>query len=79
MTTEEKLRKYQREVSEASSKVSELEGEKKSILRQWRDDHGLSGLKDAEAFVKDGEKEKEELSDELAQVLRQIEEQYGFE
>lgn len=77
--TETKLRRFQEEIAEARTQESKLEGERESILKRWKDEHGLFDVEDARAFVDETEKEKRQLSKKLEEKLQQIKENYGFE
>ena len=79
MDVESKLRRWQKEVAEARTQKDKLEGERESILRRLRDEHDLSGMEDARAFVEREKEEKDRLGEKLEEKIRRIEEKYGFE
>jgi hypothetical protein len=79
MDMETKLKRFRKDVLEAQTKFSKLEGERESILRRLKDEDGLSGVDGAKAYVKSQEVGKKELSGELDGVLHTLKADFGFD
>jgi hypothetical protein len=75
--SEKKLTEYKNAVSEAKTKVAQLEGSKSTLLDQFKKEFGVDNLDDAEKMLKEVEDDKVKLASQIQVIFRKIEEQYS--
>lgn len=63
-------------IDSAKSKISELEGQKKMLMKRLKDDYGCTTLKQAKKKLDELNESVTELDDQIQQGIEKLEEQY---
>lgn len=76
MLDEKKLLRMKKEVEETKIKISELKGEEKSLMTRLKDEWGITSLQEAENVLKERGEVLTNLSLEITEKTKAIEETY---
>jgi hypothetical protein len=74
--TEQELLKLKKQVDEAKTKVSELNGHKTALLKQLKDDWKCNSIEDAEKKLKLMNKEIDNISQQIETGIEELETKY---
>lgn len=74
--TEQDLLKLKKQVDEAKTKVSELNGHKTALLKQLKEDWKCNSIEDAEKKLKSMNKEIDDLSQQIETGIEELKSKY---
>jgi len=73
---EQELFKLKKQIDEAKSKVSELKGQQKHLMKQLKDEWDCTSIEAAEKKAKTIEKEINDLNQKITEGIEELEEKY---
>lgn len=76
MMDEQKLLQMKREIEQAKGKLAELKGQKKALMQQLKETWKCNSLDEASTKLDEMEKESEKLSDNINDMLEELEKKY---
>lgn len=77
MKTQDELFELKEKVDAAKTEVSELEGQKKALMKQLKDDYGFATVEAAEKKLASMRKEVETLDEQIETGIEELEEKYN--
>lgn len=76
---EQDLLELKQDIEKAKTKVNQLEGQRKGLLEQLKEDWGCSSVEEAEKKLSKLEAGAEKLDKKLQKGIQKLEEKYEFE
>jgi len=75
---EKRLLELKKSIDEAKTKSAELEGTRKHLMKELKDDWECSSLEEAEEKVKTMEEKIQKLNQTISDGVQELEEKYDF-
>ena len=76
MKTEQQLLDLKKQIDQAKSEVSELNGREKRLMEQLQKDWGCKTVKEAEKKIKDMETDLASINEQIHKGVEELEEKY---